>query len=105
MVGHPQYELLEQRHPHLSARVETFDFCRNLDVAVGVRQAGDIAGGLVCGFGDAIHETHRIELMPSASRFHPASEWRIDRSWGPRWQSRHTTQEREYQDVSVRQAG
>src|ERR1700682_3507446 len=51
---------------------------RNFDVAIGLRQARDVARSFESRERGAVFEAHRIELMASSRRRDPSAQWNAD---------------------------
>ena len=77
---------------------------RDFDVAVSLREAGDVAGAFERRKGCATFQPHRVELMPSGARRNPPAERDVDGAWRVRRKPRRGPQERHKQDVCVREA-
>ena len=69
---------LEQLDGHDRSGFDDVGLSWNFDVSVGVRHAGDVAGGFERGLRESIPEPDRIELMPARRRDDPARQRRVD---------------------------
>src|SRR2546425_9300012 len=71
---------LEKRHVHVSSLFHRTLVGRDLDVAVRLREAGDIARTFERGKGGAVAEPDGVELMPASGRDDAAAERDADRA-------------------------
>ena len=63
-MGTPLGEALEQLHFDQLALLDDVGLCRDLDVAIGLRHAGDVARCFERTDRFTVNDSHRIELMP-----------------------------------------
>src|SRR5215467_13306025 len=76
---------------------------RNLNVAVCIREARDLARPFERRHRHSPFDRHRVELQPAGLRDDPSTEWDRDRTALRFRQPRCRTEERDEQDVRVRQ--
>ncbi len=61
-------QALEQRHLDRGSRLDRLHVGGNLDITIRARHAGDVAGRLERGDGDAVLDSHCIKLMAADGR-------------------------------------
>src|SRR3954447_20616853 len=70
-MASPQSKELHLDHRSL---LDDVSIARNLDVTVGIGEAGDLAGALERRMGEAVDNPYRIDLVAAHGRFDPAAE-------------------------------